>query len=100
MAEYAKPAREAVRDVATKLAAFRKGEPVHDCVTVATMMDDSIATYKDYYAEVECVSPKTVGRTVIDFWNEMRKPPNVRVALDVDKQKYIEIFKKMMEYYA
>lgn len=99
VADYAKDINPTIRDVVTHLAKFRKGEPFHDCVTVATMMDDSMATYKDYFVEIECVSPKTTGRTIIDFYNELGKKPNVKVALETDKQKYVSIFKEMMKFY-
>lgn len=76
-----------------------KGIIIHDAVAIADVIDDSIITYKEYFVGVETKSNLCLGRTIVNYTNSLKNSPNAKVAVDVDKTKYIELLKKMMEYY-
>lgn len=76
-----------------------KGIIIHDAVAVAAVIDNSILSYKDYFVGVETKSNLCLGRTVVDYANSLKQAPNVKVAVNADKTKFIQILKRMMSYY-
>lgn len=99
--EMAEICRPDVRDTVKDLATYRNGEPFHDCVTVATMVDPSMAEVRDLYVSVELnQASQCFGQTLCDVTGTSRKKPNVQVILSVDSDKYTAMFRNMMNVYA
>ena len=76
------------------------GAPLHDPCAVAYAIDPSIFTTKDYYVEIERCGEHTLGATVVDFKNRHGRDKNVKVVLDLDRVKFIDLmyksFKKLI----
>ena len=77
------------------------GMIIHDAITLACVIDESMVTYEEYPVSVETKSALTFGRTVVDNRPKYRveDTPNAEVAIDIDKKKYIALLKQMMCYY-
>ncbi len=68
------------------------GAPIHDALTIAYLVDESILTLRDYFVDIEIEGELTRGRTVVDTYGVLNKRPNASVAVNVDVIK----FKKMI----
>ncbi|MGQ9844677.1 MAG: nucleoside hydrolase [Caldisericia bacterium] len=68
------------------------GAPIHDALTIAYLIDETILKLKNYFVDVETFGELTRGRTVVDVYNVLGKNKNALVAVDVDIFK----FKKMI----
>ena len=67
---------------------------LHDPLAVAVAMDESIVEMKDYFVDVEYSSRLSDGQSICDFNNRYGKKPNVRVALELDRDKFMKMFLK------
>lgn len=68
------------------------GAPIHDALTIAYLIDETILKLKNYFVDVETFGELTRGRTVVDVYNVLGKNKNALVAVEVDIFK----FKKMI----
>jgi len=87
--------REDVREFILKLIDFRNGEPMHDAIAMATLVDDSFITWQNSDVHIELNDEIRFGETVV------KENPNghIRVAMDFDLEKYYRIFSRIAEYY-
>jgi len=65
---------------------------LHDPLAVAVAIDESLVTMKDYFVDVEYSSRLCDGQSICDFNNRYGKKPNTSVALDLDKDKFKDMF--------
>ncbi|WP_067139403.1 nucleoside hydrolase [Oceanivirga salmonicida] len=73
---------------------------VHDALTIAYLIDETILKFKKYYTAIETLGRLNYGRTVVDLDNSHRdKVKNVDVAIEVDFDKFKEMLKDMAKYY-
>lgn len=68
------------------------GAPIHDALTIAYLVDETILKLKNYFVDVETFGELTRGRTVVDVYDVLGKNKNALVAVEVDIFK----FKKMV----
>jgi len=68
------------------------GAPIHDALTIAYLVDESILKLRDYFVDIEIEGELTRGRTVVDTYGVLKKRPNASVAVNVDVNR----FKKMI----
>jgi inosine-uridine nucleoside N-ribohydrolase len=66
--------------------------PVHDALAVAALIRPEILETKHVNVVVETAGTYTAGRTVCDLNGVTDRPPNADVALDVDREAFVEIF--------
>lgn len=68
------------------------GSPIHDAVAVAYAFRPDLVETKHCEVEIECDSPLTRGRTVVDLWNRTGEArPNAHVGTDVDGRAFVEL---------
>ncbi len=67
------------------------GAPVHDPCAVLALTHPEIFTIKEYYVDVELEGEYTRGATVADFLCTTGNPPNCRVVMDIDRERYIDL---------
>ncbi len=60
------------------------GGPLHDPVTVASLLHPELLVTKAMYVDVDLQSNQSYGRTNCDYFNLMPQTPNVNVAVDID----------------
>jgi inosine-uridine nucleoside N-ribohydrolase len=67
------------------------GSPVHDAVALAHVVDPSLLTTLERHVAVECGSELSRGRTLVDLWRRTGRAPNVRVAVGIDADRFLEL---------
>lgn len=65
---------------------------LHDPLAVAVAIDEDVVTMKDYFVDVEYSSRLCDGQSICDFNNKYGKKPNVSVALELNKDKFMDMF--------
>ncbi|UFH54099.1 pyrimidine-specific ribonucleoside hydrolase RihA [Spirosoma sp. KNUC1025] len=67
------------------------GAALHDPCAIAWLIDPSIFTSKTCHVDVEVMGTLTVGTTVVDFFDVLKKKPNVELVYDIDRERYINL---------
>jgi inosine-uridine nucleoside N-ribohydrolase len=65
--------------------------PLHDPVAVARVIDPSVVTVVDANVAVELTGTYTRGTTVIDLHQVTGRPPNARVAVGLDVDRFWDL---------
>ncbi len=73
------------------------GSALHDPLTLATIIAPELLTLKEYYVDVDISGGVSMGKTFADFYHVTNKPANMKVALDVRGEDFIELFLQRME---
>lgn len=68
-----------------------KGSPLHDPLAVAAVLEPGVIKTKNLAVEVETAGRFTTGRTVVDIFGVTGKAPNVDVAFEVDRERFVEM---------
>lgn len=71
---------------------FMPDPPMHDPLAVAYVIAPELFQVRHLNVEIECCSPLSLGQTVCDIYGVTRREPNVHVALNVDAEKFFELF--------
>ena len=77
-----------------------EGAPLHDPVAVAWVLDPSIITSELLHVDVETKGEFTQGMTVVDTTGVTRKDPNTIVALDIEREKFVDMLVEAMRFYS
>ena len=73
------------------------GSALHDPLTLATILAPEVLTLKEYYVDVDLSGGVSMGKTFADMYNVSNKPANMKVAMDVRSDTFIELFVQHME---
>jgi purine nucleosidase len=73
------------------------GSALHDPLTLATIIAPELLTLQDYYVDVDISSGVSMGKTFADIKNLLKKPANMKVAMQVRGEDFIELFVQRME---
>lgn len=73
------------------------GCALHDPLTLATIIAPELLTVEEHFVDVDISSGVSTGNTFADFYNTTGKPPNMKVALDVRGDDFVELFLHRME---
>jgi len=73
------------------------GVALHDPLTLATVIAPELLTLKEYYVDVDISGGVSMGKTLADVYGVMKKPANMRVAMNVRGEDFIELFLQRME---
>jgi inosine-uridine nucleoside N-ribohydrolase len=65
--------------------------PVHDPCTVALLIDPSLIRSVDSFVAVETEGRWTRGATVVDLNGRLGRPPNARVAMELDAPRFWDL---------
>lgn len=76
-----------------------EGGPLHDPVTVASLLDETLLVTKDMYTEIDIRGIQSYGRTNCDFFGNTGKTPNSKVAIDINVEKFWDIIEKGIKQY-
>ncbi len=83
-----------IKQVMQELITFRHGDPMHDAIAIASLVDDQMLTYKDAYVTIETKDSTHIGQTICDFDSSH---PNCRVGISPNLQRYHDVMKGMCE---
>jgi pyrimidine-specific ribonucleoside hydrolase len=67
------------------------GSPIHDALAVAVVIDPSLVETVECNVSIETASELCDGRTVVDRWHVTGLPPNAKVGVDVDAERFLEL---------
>jgi purine nucleosidase/pyrimidine-specific ribonucleoside hydrolase len=67
------------------------GPPVHDPCAVALVIDPSLIRSVDAFVSIETEGQWTRGATVVDLHGTLGRPPNARVAMDLDAPRFWDL---------
>ena len=70
---------------------------LHDPLTLATIIAPELLTLKEYYVDVDISGGVSMGETFADVRNLLKKPANMKVAMDVRGEDFVELFVQRME---
>ena len=73
------------------------GCALHDPLTLATLIAPEFLTMKEYFVDVDISGGVSMGKTFADILNVTKKPANMRVAMNVRGDDFIELFLQRME---
>lgn len=73
------------------------GVAMHDPLTVAAVIDPTLIWTIPWYVDIETRSPITRGKTVADRLGVTAHEPNMQVAMEVDAQRFTEMFVAALE---
>lgn len=76
-----------------------EGGPLHDPVTIASIIDPELVTTKAMSAHVDIRSTESYGRTNCDFFDYQKKPKNVDVAIEIDVERFWNIIEEGLRNY-
>jgi purine nucleosidase len=75
----------------------QEGCALHDPLTLATVIAPELLTLKDYYVDVDISGGISMGKTLADILKVTKTPANMKVAMDVRGEEFIELFLQRME---
>ena len=73
------------------------GCALHDPLTLATILAPELLSLKEYYVDVDIAGGVSMGNTFADIYNVTKKPVNMKVAMNVRSDEFIELFVQHME---
>ncbi|HLT58349.1 MAG: nucleoside hydrolase [Limnochordales bacterium] len=76
-----------------------EGSPLHDPLAVAAVIEPDIVTTRRLPVVIETKGEYTTGRTVVDFYGVTGMEPNVDVALEVDRDRFMAMLFEAMEHF-
>ena len=76
-----------------------EGGPLHDPITVASLIDPTVLVTKPMNAQVDIRSTGSYGRTNCDFFGYLQLPATADVAIDIDVPKFWDIVEQSLRDY-
>ena len=74
-----------------------EGSSLHDPLTLATVIAPELLTLKEYYVDVDISGGVSMGKTFADIPNDLKNPANMKVAMNVRGEEFVELFLQRME---
>ena len=75
------------------------GGPLHDPVTIASIIDENLLTFKHMNVSIDLSHGYSYGRTNCDVPNYLKQEPNCYVAMDIDVKRFWDIVEDGIRYY-
>lgn len=76
------------------------GATLHDPCAVLSVVYPELFEFKELYVEVELNGQYTRGATVPDYYGLLKKEPNAKVAVNIDREKFIELLVECCQAYS
>ena len=77
-----------------------EGGPLHDPVTIASLIDPKLLTLKPMHVEIDLRSTQSYGRTNCDFFGYQHLPSTAEVAVDIDVKRFWDIVEQGLRRYS
>jgi purine nucleosidase len=74
-----------------------KGSVLHDPLTLATIIAPELLTLRESYVDVDISSGPSMGKTFADILNVTKKPANMKIAMNVRGEEFVQLFVERME---
>ena len=76
-----------------------KVAPLHDPVTIASILDDTCVKFEKMNLEIDISHGPSYGRTNCDVFDYMKAPKNCDVAVGIDQKKFWDIIENGLKEY-
>ena len=76
-----------------------EGGPLHDPVTIASLIDPGVITVKPMNVQIDLRSTQSYGRTNCDLFGYQKLPETADVAIDIDAARFWDIIEKTLRMY-
>ena len=76
-----------------------EGGPLHDPVTIASLIDPSVLITKPMNVEIDIRSTQSYGRTNCDYFGYLKREPTADVGIDIDVEKFWNIIEQGLHRY-
>jgi len=77
----------------------KDGVAMHDPLAIAVAIQPDLVKIEDLYIDVECRSSISRGNTVADWWKTTGKAPNIKAAMEIDVENFMNFLQKHMMAY-
>ena len=75
------------------------GGPLHDATVTAYLLAPHLFTGRKVRVDIECLSPLTLGASVVDWWGVIGQPANALVLRGIDAEAYFQlIFGRLLRF--
>lgn len=74
-----------------------EGSSLHDPLTLSTIIAPELLTLREYCVDVDISGGISMGKTFADVLNVTKKPVNMKVAMNVRGEDFVELFLQRME---
>jgi ribosylpyrimidine nucleosidase len=78
---------------------WSKGGPLHDPVTIVSLIDPSVVTYEYMNVGIDLSKGPSYGRTNCDRFGYLHLQPNAYVAVAIDVEKYWDTIESVLRLY-
>lgn len=75
------------------------GAPLHDPVTIASLIDEHLVTFKYVNVEIDLSHGPSYGRTNMDMFDYLKKEKNCYVSYDINVERFWDIVYESMANY-
>ena len=69
-----------------------KGCAINDPLAAAILLDPTLVKNRDYYLTIELASPTSKAKTIADHYGLLKSAPNAKVSMEVDVERFMELF--------
>lgn len=76
-----------------------EGGPLHDPVTIASLLDPTVLKTKPMNVEIDIRSTQSYGRTNCDYFGYLKREPTADVGIDIDVEKFWNIIEAGLRRY-
>ncbi len=77
-----------------------EGGPLHDPVTIASLIDPKLLSLKAMNVQIDLRSTQSYGRTNCDAFGYLHLPPTADVAVDIDVERFWDIIEEGLRLYS
>jgi ribosylpyrimidine nucleosidase len=82
-----------------KVFHWSKGGPLHDPVTVVSLLDPEVVQYQKMAVDIDLSKGPSYGRTNCDQYDYLHQEKNAFVATDINAGKYWDVIEKVLSLY-
>jgi len=69
-----------------------KGCAINDPLAVAILLDPTLVKNRNYFLTIELTSPTSKAKTIADHYGLLKSAPNTKVSMEVDVERFMELF--------
>lgn len=73
-----------------------QGCAINDPLAAAILIDPSIVRHREYYLSIELQSEFSKAKTIADHYGALKMSPNAKVAMEVDVERFMNLFIERM----
>ncbi|NDA82649.1 MAG: nucleoside hydrolase [Actinobacteria bacterium] len=73
-----------------------EGCAINDPLAAALLIDPNLVKYEDYFVRVDLTAPTSKAKTIADYYGALNQKSNAHVAMQVDVEKFMDLFVERM----